>query len=360
LKVLLVADEFFSWGRYGGFGAFTRKLGGELVRREVEVDAVVHRISSEQKPVGEVEVIDGVHVKTLPRGELGKLKQAGLYVSDADVIHSQCGMLDTYLAFRRNEQHGKVVTVQDLRTKEDMKQIGSSENMGFAKRLSWHLTLNFYSRALGMADRVFVQAEMLVPKVRSMFGFKGEVGVLPNFVDVPAHVAKSGFPSVVWLGRLDPIKRPCLCFELARGVPDVEFYVLGKAHGGGVDYAGQYGAVKNLHFLGFQDGLAKETVLSKAWVLINTSVYECLPVSFLEALAHKCALLSTQNPDGITERFGVCAKPTVESLLEGLKCLIYADNWKHLGQEGYEYVLKVHETSKCIQDHIDLYRSLAE
>jgi glycosyltransferase involved in cell wall biosynthesis len=37
---------------------------------------------------------------------------------------------------------------------------------------------------------------------------------------------------------------------------------------------------------------------------VNTSIHEALPVSFLESLAAGTPIVSCQNPDGITERFG--------------------------------------------------------
>ena len=370
MKVLLVADEFFSWGVYGGFGSFTRKLGGELVKQGVQVDAIVHKISSKQAPVGETEVIDGMNVKTLPRDKLGKLLHKELYATDADIIHSQSGMFDTYFAFKRNRKCKKVVTIQDLRTKQDLKRIGSSENTRLARKLSRGLALNLYGKAMRQADRVLVQAEMLVPKVREMFNLKNDPAVMHNFVEIPTgSLVKADVPTVVWLGRLDPIKRPELCFKVAKRVPDIQFYILGKSHDINTDYASDpyYRDNKNLHFMGFQTGQVKEEILSKAWILLNTSVYECLPVSFLEAMAHKCALLSTQNPDDYTSRFGYYAEDPKDPyygeedpLVDGLKKLLYADNWRTLGQKGYEHVCEFHDLKKCVKDHISLYRSLTE
>ncbi len=358
MKILLVADEFFSWGVYGGFGAFARKLGGELVKHGIEVDAVVHKISNKQCPIGETEVIDGVHVKTLPRSKIGKLLYKGLYVTDADVIHSQSGMLDTYLAFRRNKKCGKIVTIQDLRTSEDLQRIGSAERLGFVRKLSRYLTMKLYGRAIRQADRVFVQAELLAPKVHELSN--RNPCLLPNFVNIPkGNMVKADVPTVVWLGRLDPIKRPKLCFNLAKQMPTIQFYILGKSHNN-IDYAHNcyYRDVENLHFMGFQEGKIKEDVLSMAWVLINTSIYECLPVSFLEGMAHECALLSTQNPDNYTSNFGMVADSSIDSLEKGLKTLLYADNWRFLGQKGREHVSKYHEIGKCVQDHINIYKEM--
>jgi hypothetical protein len=39
--------------------------------------------------------------------------------------------------------------------------------------------------------------------------------------------------------------------------------------------------------------------------LINTSIHEALPVSFLEALSYGVCLVSNRNPDSLTEKFGI-------------------------------------------------------
>ena len=60
----------------------------------------------------------------------------------------------------------------------------------------------------------------------------------------------------------------------------------------------------------------------------------------IEALAHKCALLSSVNPDGLVERFGYYAKN--DDFEKGLNWLLESDRWRRLGEEGYKYVKDVH------------------
>lgn len=366
MKVLLVADEYFSWGLYGGFGASTRKLGTELARRGVDVEAWVHQISSEQKPVGETEVIDGVPVKTLPRKKPAKLRSKKLYETDADVIHSQCGMFDTYLTFKRNADTPRAVTIQDLRTPQEHKKLRRFETTSgypWYKRLwAWYVR-RCYRKAMQDADVVACEARLLFPKVWQVYHVNPS-RLLPNFVDVSnGNFKKAEKPTVLWLARLDPIKQPELCFDVAREMPDVEFNILGKAHAAyGADrdqyFRHKYRDVKNLHFMGFQTGAVKEKMLSEAWILINTSAYECLPVSFLEAMAHECALLSTQNPDDYTAMFGVHAKPTVKSMRVGLEALLMDDTWRVQGKAGREHVEQFHSTEKGVDAHIKLYEEL--
>ena len=56
--------------------------------------------------------------------------------------------------------------------------------------------------------------------------------------------------------------------------------------------------------MGHVDGNEKLQYLRRAKVLVNTSIHEALPVSFLEALAAGTLIVSCRNPEGLTESFG--------------------------------------------------------
>jgi glycosyltransferase involved in cell wall biosynthesis len=366
LKVALVGLEYFHWGVFGGFGMFTRKLAVELVKRGVTVEVLVSKLSSEQT-FGLSEIVDGVKVTTAPRVR-SKLF-SDVYHFDADVVHEQYNPMDAYLAFRANHGAVKVVTVQDLRTYQERQNIfGLTGDMSihFGFPSGWHKTyqnflLNLEAKNIRSASAVICQAHLLEPKVRGMFGFKGELLFYPNFIDVPARVFnKSARPSVLWLARLDPVKNPLLAYKVAECCPEVDFYILGKATTAAMaELVERYRHIPNLHFMGHIDGEAKEALLCSCWFLINTSFYECLPVSFLEGLAHKCCLVSTQNPDGYTERFGFYDDSySVERLAAGLRSLIVSGDWQAKGKLGYEYVKAFHSTEVCVNQHLELYRRL--
>lgn len=366
MKITITGLEYFQWGVYGGFGFFTRKLATELTKRGVEVEVLVPKLSNQQKPE-QVDWFDGVKVVTTPK--IRSMINSPIYKTDCDVIHEQYNPLDTLLSFRANPSAAKVVTIQDMRTYEERKRIGEvthddSIHFGFPK--GWRVyyqkfILGIEGYNIRSANVVACQAKLLYPKIRSMFGYKGQMTFLPNFIDVPeGPFKKTDKPSVLWLARIDPIKDPLLMFKVAKAVPGVDFYVLGQTTNPNMArLVAEYSDVPNLHFVGHQEGNIKEELLNKSWILINTSVYECLPVSFLEALAHKCAILSTQNPDNYTENYGYYdATATVEGLVSGLKSLIENDNWKAKANEGYSYVKANHATDVCVQQHIDLYRRL--
>jgi glycosyltransferase involved in cell wall biosynthesis len=117
-----------------------------------------------------------------------------------------------------------------------------------------------------------------------------------------------------------------------------------------------YGGIPNLELLGFVEGREKIRLLEESWILVNTSVSECLPVSFLEAAAHGCAILSFHDPDGFANNFGYHV--TDGDLDRGLISLLEDDRWRDGGEKGFEYVSDVHEVGKVTGLHIEAYEAL--
>ena len=137
------------------------------------------------------------------------------------------------------------------------------------------------------------------------YGFDvGELAALPNPIPPAAPVRKADRPTVVFLGRLDPIKRPWLFVELARQLPDAEFLLLGGRYVRGGFAWEPNGLPTNVRLLGHVDGAAKASALSSAWLAVNTSIHEALPVSVLEALAYAVPVVACVDPEQVVSRFG--------------------------------------------------------
>ena len=139
-----------------------------------------------------------------------------------------------------------------------------------------------------------------------------------SWTPIDGPVTKSEKPRVIFLARLDPIKRPWLFVELARFFPAVEFLMLGQPHfhGPGSWEAGDL--PPNVKLLGHVEGTRKHQLVSSAWVLVNTSIHEGLPTSFLEALARETPLLSFTNQEDVVSRFGIYVPGVAETGRTGL------------------------------------------
>jgi len=184
------------------------------------------------------------------------------------------------------------------------------------------------------------------------------VGFVPNPVKVPDRkIQKSSEPTVCFLGRWDPQKRVHLMFRIIPKFPRVHFVVIGKSVNKQRDTElkmrlQKFSNVSVLNRILSEE--EKSRILEKSWILINTSVREALPVTFLEACAHKVALLSCVNPDRFVSRFGVHVEQ--EDFVSGLKRILNGDLWKEKGKRGYTYVRKHHEIDKVIDRWMDIYR----
>ncbi len=227
-----------------------------------------------------------------------------------------------------------VIWIHDPRPIEDLKKIGtvslelktsSINTLGELEKHEKHINdsmakvvklSKLFKRKLAFATT----ANCLIEKARKIYGMPDlEPIFLPTPVELPEikDISYSNRPSVCFVGRLDPIKRPWIFFELAKKFEDIDFLVAGKTHFPKImnPIISSCASIPNLKFLDFIDSQKKDELFRNAWALINTSVHEALPVSFLEAFAYGKPVISCQNPDNMVSRFG---EYTGEILGDGL------------------------------------------
>jgi glycosyltransferase involved in cell wall biosynthesis len=130
-------------------------------------------------------------------------------------------------------------------------------------------------------------ARTLVPRAERTY----QIGTikahwLPNPIEIPPidGTLETERPSLLYLGRLDAVKRPWIAFELARRNPTIDFLIAGQAHAPELmaPWLDRYKGIANLRFLGHIDGQPKDQLIRSCWAILNTSVHEAEPVSFLE------------------------------------------------------------------------------
>ncbi len=120
---------------------------------------------------------------------------------------------------------------------------------------------------------------------------------------------------IIFLGRLEAQKRVWVVCEIAKAMPQHEFYILGATGKGRNEAANAKtlepyrhpdgtSKIKNLHFTGHVDGEIKNHHIKTAKLLLNTSIWEGLPVSWQEALSYGTLIVSAFERDNIVGRFG--------------------------------------------------------
>lgn len=358
MRICLISVEIFAWGKYGGFGRATRTIGRELAKRGHEVYAVIPRREG-QKPV---EDLDGITVfgfpAYLPWSSYNLFKKC-----NADIYHSCEPSFGTYLALKAMPEKKHMVTFRDPRDFEDWKMEYELPSYSRFQVIYNYLYENniLVRRSIKKMNAVYSIAKYLIPKIKSMYGLESEPQFLPTPVKIPDKIQKADTPTVCYVARLDRRKRPELFLDLAEKFPHVKFIAMGKSRNKEYDeiLRKKYSNIPNIEMTGFIDQFSTgehSNILEKSWIMVNTATREALPNSFLEASAHKCAILSYVDPDGFASLFGYNAKN--EDFAEGLKFLLENNRWKERGEKGYDYVRNTFEMEHAIDLHVDAYKNV--
>jgi glycosyltransferase involved in cell wall biosynthesis len=141
---------------------------------------------------------------------------------------------------------------------------------------------------------------VLAPPARRTYGLPD---MEPHLLPTPLHIPElatnelSARPSLLFLGRLDPQKRPWIAFEIARRHPHLDVIMAGTTHRPSLmeRWNRRYASLPNLKRLGHVDGADKDLLLRRCWAILNTSVYETVAGSALEGFTYgKCAIACHQ------------------------------------------------------------------
>jgi glycosyltransferase involved in cell wall biosynthesis len=362
LRVCLIATELPGFGAYGGFGVLTHDIAVGLAARGVEVYIAMPRKDG-QKPI---ETIDGITVVSYPSGLYTGLRDilpfAGLYrMINADVYHSQEPSVATALAQIAEPNKKHVVTFQDPRTIIEWRKQWWPDRL--TRWSEWKFLFR-YQRESGNAVRRaharYCQAKYTIDRAKSLYRLKEAPGFLPNPVRLSGvRSPKSPEPTVCFIGRWDAIKRPELFLDLAARFHDVKFIMVGSCLNDptkGDQIHQRCRDLKNVEATGWLTAVDRDAVLDRSWILVNTSTKECLPISYLEAGAHKCAILSHSNADDFASDFGFWAKQGgLDDYIEGLRFLLEDNRWRALGEKAHGYVTKTHEYECVIDQHLRVY-----
>eukprot|EP01036_Dinobryon_divergens_P022344 gene22344-30589_t len=188
--------------------------------------------------------------------------------------------------------------------------------------------------------------------------------VLPYAMDAlassrdPALVAHPhSSPRVIFIGRLDAVKRPWLFAETARVLPDVEFILLGQVYNFndpiGFGFSEESKQPPNLKLLGHLDDVKTTEMLASSWILVSTAIHEGLPFNYIEALQLGVPIVATYDPANIASRFGIyvgnhpenSGLAAVPLLAKAIRELVAdAPRRKSLGEAGKQWVNDVHST----------------
>lgn len=322
IRVGLLVEEFYDkdLGGFGGYGILAREYIAKFIpNSEIEIEVIIGNNS--KKEIKTIER-DGIKIHYLPKNWSSKIDIDFIYLNKIKNFFQE-KKFDIYLSIemskiayevmRREKNKKLILWVQDPRPDYDWEEIKSvpmsNEYDSYINYYSkWESKIQNLLKELNEENRLILisQGEYLKKKAIDLYKLPldTKINYFPNPVVITDNFnIENKKNNVLFLGRLTPVKRPWIYFELAKSFPNSIFYVCGQ--GNEIDLIiEKYKEVKNLKFMGHVSGDQKDNLLKECKVLVNTSIHEAIPVSFLEAISYGLKILSCQNPDDITKNNG--------------------------------------------------------
>lgn len=265
---------------------------------------------------------------------------------------------DYVLQNEPNKNKKLILWIQDPRPTYEWDEINTVKlfpETSYYNQKIYDLVYEWYKQ-----DRVkFIsQGYFLNQKAKDLYQLNDDVDIqyLPNPIDIDESFHFDTYQKknmIIFLGRIESVKRGWLFCEIAKKMPEYEFFVLGQTFREdekNSEIMKDYYAIENLHFAGHVDGAEKEQYLKDAKILVNTSIHEALPISFLEALSFGTLLVSNRNPEALTEKFGIHVGDVlgdgfdkVDLFVDAIRNLMLDDEKRHiLGNQAIQYIKDRH------------------
>lgn len=319
--VALLVDEFFGgWDTaIGGYGALARKYICRLIPNdEIQIDLLLdayHGMVTRQK------LVDQTMVYRLPWHPTQRQKWL-----DKQAYNLFLSIEMTEISFKiLSEYHANTHLLYWIQDPRELKMY--QLRLQTVNRLSdydWAYIeqVSVWMQEMMRQKRVsFIsQGDSLSAIARDMYKIPETVPIqdLANPVEIEFDYRLNEPPKenkIIFLGRLEAQKRAWIVCEIAKAVPQYEFYILGATGKGRNEaanaktlepYRKRDGSskIRNLHFTGHVDGNVKNHHIKTAKLVLNTSIWEGIPVSWLEALSYGTLIVSAFERDNIVGRFG--------------------------------------------------------
>lgn len=358
IKVGLIVDEYFGGAgtAYGGYGFLARDyIAKYLPDDDIHLDVLLGIQEGKwQHPFAQKFEVDGTTLYRLPSK---KWASRWLRQQDYDVYLS-IEITSDVLKYERDRSKRLIHWVQDPRPWSEWQDINTVKM--FRESCYWNSARYDLVHQWHENNQVrFIsQGYFLNQFAKELYRLDHDVPIeyVPNPVNIDRDYRldqATKKKQVIFLGRIESVKRGWLFGELATLLPQYEFIMLGQATRDKTKnetIMNRYSNVPNLHLVGHVEGEKKSTLIKEAKILVNTSIHEALPISFLEALAYGTLLVSCRDPECLTSRFGKYVGKVLGDGFESVGLFAKAveeimenDSWRTAkAKEAIEYIKQNH------------------
>jgi glycosyltransferase involved in cell wall biosynthesis len=356
--------------KYAGGEVEYVSLARELSKLGYYVHFTTYKERGYESP--EVENINGIKIiKTYPRYQVKSLNTflktkiifKALERSDADIYfgYGSLAILPIFSLFYNK----KFV----YRISSDIVALGGTYSSPKDHLLRYYFRSLVNHVEIKRAHAVIAQTERQKKLLREKLGVDSIV--IKNGFPVPEpfnFMKEKTFPPVVlWVANLSYVKQPQVFLKLAKSIPEVTFEMIGgKAEKEPELYdliKRESKKISNFKYRGFVPFSEINGYFKRASLLVNTSIYEGLPMSFIQAWLNYTTTVSLNvDPDGIIEEEGIgfCSK-SFDHLVQDVYTLIMDENLrKKMCQRARRYAEREFDVKIIARKYANVFKKLFE
>ena len=162
---------------------------------------------------------------------------------------------------------------------------------------------------------------------------------------------------VLWLARVTGVKNPQRAVEIARSMPQIDFYLAG---GGDLLAKIKTQVPNNLKVLGWQDA---KSILPIADIFLSTSENEGMPIALIEAQLAGLPVVAT-NVGSVSEvvinnKTGFVCNKSDAALIKAIGKLAESKSLRSkFGKNGKTHALKMFSEKQLVSAHKEIYLKL--
>ncbi len=288
-----------------------------------------------------------------------------------DLVHATVSGLAGISAWIASSQHGipLILTEHGIYLRERHLE----QTQPFALKALRSQFFQAVARLLYLqADRIISASEFNRTWQRQLKAPIERTRIIPNGVDPDLFKANpSDEPTVIWAGRIDPLKDLTTLFRafwhVRRAIPDAKLKLFGHVpEGNQVYYQSLLDLRESLRLeraIFFEGSHPIQKALSQGNVFVLSSISESMPYSLLEAMASQKAIVATRI-GGMSEVLGKAGRlvhPQQPAALATalIELLNYPEVRERLGKRARQRILERFSLEAMLDSYANLYSEVS-
>jgi len=169
---------------------------------------------------------------------------------------------------------------------------------------------------------------------------------------------------IVWVGTVKPLKRPELLLDLAQRLPQFRFRLVGGAAAGVAHFEAlqrRAQSLGNVEMTGFVPYADVEAQFDGASLLVNTSVGEGFPNTFLQAWSGAIPTVSFFDTGARVNGVDVgTTVPDLDSMERSVQALkTDSELWHEHGARAADYFRRHHTVASAVDDYEHIFQDFS-